>query len=338
MPPAPPDAADLAVRADGGVAADEGTAADQATPPSGDAGAPATDGGMSNPSLVWLAQSSGTTVSLSGIWGSAANDIYVVGENGTILHSDGSGTWTAQVSGTTEPLKAVWGSGPNDLHVVGGAAILNGVHLTSKGDGTWQAAPNPAGAHELVGVWGTSSSNYYLIGDGTVSHTTDAGLSWTTLDFNQPTSTTHTFLTGIWGDGTGLVLLVSYDTYSNGADHSGTRRLSRDDGASWTSEETGCPVCSYLCVWGGEFGMTAPSFAAFTESGAMEYINWVMAIWGSTDDVYQATKYGNLIHSKAGSAWVEESHGTPQPLFGLWGSSATDVYAVGAGGLILHRR
>ena len=114
--------------------------------------------------------------SLAGIWGSAASDIYVVGKNGTILHSDGSGTWTAQVSGTTEPLNAVWGTGAEEVHVVGGSPIGNGVHLTSKGDGGWQVAPNPGGAHSLSGVWGTSSTNYYLIGDGTVSHTTTQGI------------------------------------------------------------------------------------------------------------------------------------------------------------------
>ncbi len=55
---------------------------------------------------------------LFGVWGSGPNDIYVVGDQGTILHFDGQ-KWSSQVSGTQVRLNSVWGSGPNDIYVVG---------------------------------------------------------------------------------------------------------------------------------------------------------------------------------------------------------------------------
>jgi len=38
----------------------------------------------------------------------------------------------------------------------------------------------------------------------------------------------------------------------------------------------------------------------------------------------------------SGRHWVVQSSGTTQDLFGVWGSSASDVFAVGQGGTILH--
>lgn len=47
-------------------------------------------------------------INLVDVWGSAADDVYAVGMDGTILHNDGSG-WTAMESGTEANLEGVWG-------------------------------------------------------------------------------------------------------------------------------------------------------------------------------------------------------------------------------------
>jgi len=56
---------------------------------------------------------------LTAIWGSSANDIYVVGWGGTILHYDGS-NWSHMASGTQDNLWNVWGDGNGEVFVVGG--------------------------------------------------------------------------------------------------------------------------------------------------------------------------------------------------------------------------
>ncbi|HXE74299.1 MAG TPA: hypothetical protein VNN18_01505 [Candidatus Xenobia bacterium] len=65
----------------------------------------------------WSLQNSGTLEHLFGVWGFASNNVYAVGFNGTILHYDGV-SWTPEMSGTTQHLLDVGGGG-NQLWVVG---------------------------------------------------------------------------------------------------------------------------------------------------------------------------------------------------------------------------
>jgi hypothetical protein len=59
------------------------------------------------------------------IWGSSAHDIFAVGDNGVIVHFDGS-TWTS-VKPTGRTLIGVWGFSPGDVFAVGEAGtILHG--------------------------------------------------------------------------------------------------------------------------------------------------------------------------------------------------------------------
>ena len=59
------------------------------------------------------------------MWGSSGSDVFAVGEDGTILHYDGSG-WSAMSSGTTNELYGVWGSSGSDVFAVGdGGTILH---------------------------------------------------------------------------------------------------------------------------------------------------------------------------------------------------------------------
>src|SRR6516225_1209498 len=68
----------------------------------------------------WLPQTSGTTQSLSGVWGSGPGDFFALGNGGTILHTSNDGqSWNAQPSGTGSGLSGVWGSGPGDVFAVG---------------------------------------------------------------------------------------------------------------------------------------------------------------------------------------------------------------------------
>jgi hypothetical protein len=54
---------------------------------------------------------------LYGIWGISANNIYAVGDKGTILHYNGK-TWNETNTDKTVYLKAVWGSSASDVYAV----------------------------------------------------------------------------------------------------------------------------------------------------------------------------------------------------------------------------
>jgi hypothetical protein len=63
---------------------------------------------------------------LNAIWGSAANEVWLVGGSGLIRRWDGA-AWTTLASGSTVNLFGVWGSSATDLWAVGaGGTILRG--------------------------------------------------------------------------------------------------------------------------------------------------------------------------------------------------------------------
>lgn len=61
---------------------------------------------------------SGTSVALSGVWGSGPHDVWAAGGDG-IIHWNGS-PWSRLTTGTSVGLSGVWGSGPDDVWIVGG--------------------------------------------------------------------------------------------------------------------------------------------------------------------------------------------------------------------------
>ena len=66
------------------------------------------------------------------------------------------------------------------------------------------------------------------------------------------------------------------------------------------------------------------------------YWEGLHAVWGSSSsDVFAVGTNGAIVHYN-GSTWSPMSITTSHHLFGVWGSSASDVFAVGSGGTILH--
>lgn len=64
--------------------------------------------------------------------------------------------------------------------------------------------------------------------------------------------------------------------------------------------------------------------------------NHLHGIWGSSgSDVFAVGAGGTILHYN-GSGWTAMSSGTANHLYGVWGSSASDVFAVGASGTVLH--
>ncbi len=64
--------------------------------------------------------------------------------------------------------------------------------------------------------------------------------------------------------------------------------------------------------------------------------NKLYGVWGSSaTDVFAVGYVGTILHYN-GSAWSAMSSGTTEYLHGVWGSSAIDVFAVGISGTILH--
>jgi hypothetical protein len=117
--------------------------------------------------LTWTPQTSGVTDDLIVVGGPAANNVYIGGENGRLLHSSGGGTWTSvgYSSGTTNTIRAATGVG-SEIWLLGDNGTItrstNGTTFTAQTSGTTQA---------LYGVESMfdASVNLYAVGaNGTI--------------------------------------------------------------------------------------------------------------------------------------------------------------------------
>jgi hypothetical protein len=125
---------------------------------------------------VWQLQTSGTPVSLRGVWGAAPNDVYAVGDSGTILHYNGT-SWTSMVSGRSEPLHGIVGTSASELFVVGGSGTT-GLVLRRSGAGAW--LPVHSTSQPLKAVSASAPTNVVVVGTAGIARRWD-GSKWISL-------------------------------------------------------------------------------------------------------------------------------------------------------------
>jgi hypothetical protein len=167
-----------------------------------------------------------------GIWGSAPDNIYVVGDNGQILHYDGvewkrmSTAW----SGGGSDFYSIWGSSENDIYIksytkiyhyngkdwppvvsctINGGSLINGGFIWGSSandifalgaagtilhyDGNQWSSMESGTTKNLKAIWGTSKTNVYAVGEGgTIIHFN--GNKWMTMN-----SGNYQYLFDIWG-------------------------------------------------------------------------------------------------------------------------------------------
>jgi hypothetical protein len=70
----------------------------------------------------WNASPASPATSLASVWGRTADDVYAVGDAGTIMHYDGV-TWSPMISTTSSALEAVAGT-DNNVFVVGAGGMI----------------------------------------------------------------------------------------------------------------------------------------------------------------------------------------------------------------------
>jgi hypothetical protein len=124
---------------------------------------------------------------LWGIWGSSAGNVFAVGEQGTILHFNGT-KWSQEPSGITQVLRAVGGSASHVFAVGYGAKLL---HRVAKG--VWKGwTPGIGVGNALMGISGKVPGTtpggtwaYYAVGvnsfvyhDGAASTTFSDVAGW----------------------------------------------------------------------------------------------------------------------------------------------------------------
>ncbi len=132
---------------------------------------------------------------LNAVWGRAADDVYVVGDVGTIRHFDGE-TWQIGYAGKGENLYDVWGNESGEFYAVGAfGTVLRYPH--SDGQGGWESiepvATLPQRGVTLHSIWGNEREIYIVDQAGATLLYFD-GTTWSTMAQPQ-----QALLSRAWG-------------------------------------------------------------------------------------------------------------------------------------------
>lgn len=291
----------------------------------------------------WAQLETGTSHGyLESVWGSSATDVFVVGLGGAILHYNGSG-WTRMESGTDHDLYAVWGSSPTDVYAAGYPTPSGSGPILHYDGSAWSQVFGGDGTshwYSFYGLWGTSAWDIFVVGEGSETRPSILhydGSTWSPVDAGGTYS-----LVAIWGTS-------ATDIFVAGSDAGKRPVILHYDGSNWSPmagvEDAMARFYPAICdIWG-----SSPSdiYAAVYFQGLIHYDGqeWRQvdideyqpaAVWGSSGaDVYlvgstESMERGVLHYD--GKSWrLMDLQGAGGGLYGMWGSGACDVFAVGAG-------
>ena len=272
----------------------------------------------------WCVESSPASdaaIRLHAVFAVTADDVFAVGDSGTILHR-AADTWSAMDSGTTVRLQGVWGTSSSDVWATG----LSGTILHF--DGTAWSPVTAASTAEVDAVWGTSASDVWFVGSGTVQRWNGTSIS-------------------LAGSFSGSLIAVSgtgpQDVWITG-ENAGVRHW---NGSTWSLVSTGAGTSTYFTV----LAIATNNVWVTDFSSLKETINFTGGKWvphGTSSTVFNsmAAVAANDLWAVGSSSKVGHWNGTSwaseQP-FGsigsLWSVTTTpgNAWIVGDGGLIAHR-
>jgi hypothetical protein len=274
-------------------------------------------------------------------------------------------SWTSLATHTTRSLREIWGASASE--VIAAADLFDVLRF----DGSiWSHIVGPTvDSLSFGGLSGRTASDWYAVGSrrtdappacgGPAGRTTRAFVlrSGGTLDASFPfvCNSAHR---GVWA-GPQSIVTVGNSPFDPTADL--TKQIGRvwrfQDGA-WRLEFSLSPaheLSAFLHAWGSAeqdvyaVGGRNLFGSAQTPLGVIAHydgVAWTVvadeieqplnAVWGtSPSNVFAVGQNGIILHFD-GTAWTRQESGVTVNLNGLWGSAANNVLAVGAGGTILQ--
>lgn len=266
------------------------------------------------------------------VWGSGPSTVFVVGPEGAVLRL-GKSDWIKESRATTADLYGVWGTGPSDVYAVGtGGAVL---HY----DGKWwqkEKVPPSVQSRVLFSVWAAGPTAVFAVGEaGTLLGRTGGTWQAKTCPVQPDCSTIN--LRNVIGVGPKEVYAAG--TY---------RTVLSYDGTTWTqrchaSEQTthyavvarGAGDALVLGDGGAVFTVTNNGLCPSRTGGSGQA---VYAAWyDKTTDTYITVGLGGTIFKASGTKHTAMASGVTTDLYGVWGSSMNNLFAVGDKGVILRR-
>jgi hypothetical protein len=222
--------------------------------------------------------------------------------------------------------------------------------------GEWTVMNSPT--LNLVGIWGNSGSDVFVVenapdgmGDSSILHYN--GSAWS-VEYSLSPDFLFSAFSSVWGNsGSNVFVGTVYGYYWT---------LLRYDGISWSFDSKGCGGKCYTAIngiWGssgsdvfaiGQISVqlthviTGPFINHYDGTSWTEMMGFppdgssadLYGVWGSSgSDVFAVGSGGTILHYNGGT-WSSMTSGTTNYIYGIWGSSGSDVFAAGSGGTILH--
>jgi len=256
----------------------------------------------------WVPMDSGVVTPILDVWGSSPADVYAVGcmfaGGGCVLHYDGS-RWAPANAPPAYYCSGVWGSSAEDVYVISAESAI--LHF----DGMeWTSTPVPN--VNLYGATGTSASDVYVVGNhqyfwSPVVYHYDGSIWEWILPSGQNRSDASFFNRG-WCASPSDFWAVGGWVFSNDG------LYGRYTGGAWSEGYLG-----HVNAW-GIWGAGADNF----------YVVGGDQLYADRENLHGYVLHGN------GAGWSDMTLNSENALYGVWGVSASDIYAVGAAGTIHH--
>ncbi|WP_146651497.1 hypothetical protein [Labilithrix luteola] len=266
-------------------------------------------------SVSWCMESTPVTPrhALTAVWGTSRSDVWAVGSGGSIIHYDGS-AWTQTPTNVPSTLFAIGGSGPHDIWVASSAEyLLHGSGYTN-GTAEWtNEAP--------VGRTPVDIDRDTILSAVWVSSTSDVRLGTAVGDFGYPIRIMDpTFM--YFGSGNQLAPLNVDDGGLRWRTIPGKGSVASIWGSSdddvWMAVDKGGTERGLLLHGTGYTG-PAPNPTLLADRGCVVGCYPGCTACAAVDDRF---------------AWTSIDSQSKLAFRAIWGSSESDVWAVGEGGNI----
>ena len=219
-------------------------------------------------------------------------------------------------------------------------ALISGtviIDMPVQAAGTWTSTYTST--YRLYGVWGSSATNVFAVGNPTSSSTGGVilnytGSSWSPMSISSA-NPGNSHIYGVWGTSNNDVFAVG----------NGSVIMHYTSTGGWSNQRYTASG-TLIGVWGssptnvftvGSGGQILRSTNGTAWSAMTSTTSYALqSIWGTSgSDIYAVGESGTIVHYN-GTAWSTMTSGTTNDLNSVWGSSASDVYTVSSAGTILH--
>jgi hypothetical protein len=280
------------------------------------------------------------------VWGSAPDDVHVVGEGGKVLAWDGQAVVRPDL-GKGYDFYGIWGAGRDDQWIAGISRATQGGILFHKTADTWvQFGTTKFG---LRSVWGSGDMRYAVGLSGAVYSGTSAAPFAMGMQIQPnptvPMTPNAPILYSVSGNSIMSVMIagdVDSTFYFDTRWHAYTDPVDRTRAfrAMWGVPGDAVNIfegANYFGLW--QFtGAANPVLTLNEEKDRTEdFDRSIWSIWGDGQRVVAVGDEGRIMtYDMASQQLRVRPSPTLRSLYGVWGNSFDDLWIVGEGGLVLR--